>query len=104
MPNSLTFAARRYWLAAAAARAAIGARFLARTDHVFPAAGQIVGVRLRVGQDLLGDPRAARSGAGQSVCVRGCRRPQAAGGADRGRPGGFPARGRPGLLVIGYLQ
>jgi uncharacterized GH25 family protein len=67
-----------------------------------PAAGQIVGVRLRVGQDLLGDPLSLdpalvnqfvmEDGDGQKPVVR---RP----GAD---PAGLVRVARPGLLVIGY--
>ena len=68
----------------------------------FPEAGQIVSVRLRVGQDLLGDPLplepslvnqfVVQDGAGIRPVVR---RP----GAD---PAGLVRVNAPGLLVIGY--
>ena len=67
-----------------------------------PASGQIVGVRLRVGQDLLGDPLprdptlidqfVVEDGSGRKPLV----------GRDGGDPAGFLRVAMPGLLVIGY--
>ena len=66
-------------------------------------AGRIVGVRLQVGQDLLGDPLRLRSRAHRPVRLRGRGRPQA-GRRPRQRRSGGPrcASPTPGLLVIGY--
>jgi hypothetical protein len=68
----------------------------------FPATGQIVSVRLRVGQDLLGDPLpldpalvtefVIEDAAGRRPFVR----------RDRGDPAGLFRVSTPGLLVIGY--
>ena len=58
-----------------------------------PASGQIVGVRLRVGQDLLGDPVLAIR-ADRSVRGRRCRRPQAARRPRRRRSRRLPPRRR----------
>jgi len=67
-----------------------------------PAPGQIVGVRLRIGQDLLGDPLprtpalinqfVVDDGAGRTPLV----------GRDGADPAGFLRASAPGLLVIGY--
>jgi uncharacterized GH25 family protein len=67
-----------------------------------PASGEIVGVRLRVGQDLLGDPLVLdpalvkqfvlEDAAGRKPVVR----------RDGGDPAGFVRVAMPGLLVIGY--
>jgi hypothetical protein len=67
-----------------------------------PASGQIVGVRLRVGQDLLGDPVTrdpalidqfvVEDGAGRKPLV----------GRDGADPAGFLRVAAPGLLVVGY--
>ena len=59
----------------------------------FRTSGQIVGVRLRVGQDLLGDPLPRDPALDQSVHRPGCRGPQAARRTGRCRSGGLPARG-----------
>src|SRR5262245_1795361 len=67
-----------------------------------PASGQIVGVRLRVGQDLLGDPVprdpalidqfVVEDGAGRKPLV----------GRDGADPAGLLRVATPGLLVVGY--
>jgi uncharacterized GH25 family protein len=67
-----------------------------------PASGQIVGVRLRVGQDLLGDPVprdpalinqfVVEDGAGRKPLV----------GRDGADPAGLLRVAAPGLLVVGY--
>ena len=67
-----------------------------------PEAGQIVGVRLRVGQDLLGDPIPRDPSLIREFVVedRDGRKPVVGrGGAD---PAGFVRASAPGLLVIGY--
>jgi uncharacterized GH25 family protein len=68
----------------------------------FPEAGQIVGLKLRVGQDLLGDPLVpdaalvnqfvADDGGGRKAVVR----------RDGSDPAGLIRVASPGLLVIGY--
>ena len=67
-----------------------------------PEAGQIVGVRLRVGQDLLGDPLPRDTSLIREFVVedREGRKPVVGrGGSD---PAGFVRASAPGLLVIGY--
>ena len=67
-----------------------------------PEAGQIVGVRLRVGQDLLGDPIPRDPSLIREFVVedREGRKPVVGrGGSD---PAGFVRASAPGLLVIGY--
>lgn len=67
-----------------------------------PATGQIVGVRLRVGEDLLGDPIPRDPSLIREFIVedREGRKPVVGrGGAD---PAGFVRASAPGLLVIGY--
>ena len=67
-----------------------------------PEAGQIVGVRLLVGQDLLGDPIPRDPSLIREFVVedREGRKPVVGrGGAD---PAGFVRASAPGLLVIGY--
>src|SRR6266699_5766469 len=69
-----------------------------------PQPGQIVGVRLRVGQDLLGDP-VPRDPALVNQLVfedAGGRKPLV--GRDGADPAGFLRVAQPGLLVIGYLS
>ncbi len=69
-----------------------------------PQPGQIVGVRLRVGQDLLGDP-VPRDPALVNQLVfedAGGRKPLV--GRDGADPAGFLRVAEPGLLVIGYLS
>ena len=67
-----------------------------------PDSGQIVGVRLRVGQDLLGDP-IPRDPAliNQFVFEDGTGRKPLV-GRDGADPAGFLRVAAPGLLVIGY--
>src|SRR5262249_20596275 len=68
-----------------------------------PAAGQIVGVRLRVGQDLLGDPLPRDPSLINQFVFEdetGDRKPLV--GRDGGDPAGFLRVAAPGLMVIGY--
>jgi len=67
-----------------------------------PGAGQIVGVRLRVGQDLLGDPLPRDPALIDQFVVEdeGGRKPLV--GRDGADPAGFLRVATPGLLVIGY--
>ncbi len=67
-----------------------------------PASGEIVGVRLRVGQDLLGDPLPLNPALVNQFIVEdtGGRKPVV---SREGRdPAGFVRAAMPGLLVIGY--
>ena len=59
-----------------------------------PRAGQIVSVRLRVGQDLLGDPLPRDPALVNQFVVEDARRPQAGRRPRRRRSGGLRARGR----------
>jgi uncharacterized GH25 family protein len=67
-----------------------------------PGSGQIVGVRLRVGQDLLGDPLPRDPALINQFVVEdeGGRKPLV--GRDGADPAGFLRVAMPGLLVIGY--
>jgi len=67
-----------------------------------PDSGQIVGLRLRVGQDLLGDP-VARNPAliNQFVYEDGTGRKPVV-GRDGADPAGFLRAAAPGVLVVGY--
>lgn len=68
----------------------------------YPESGQIVGVRLRVGQDLLGDPLPRDPALINQFVFEdaGGRKPLV--GRDGADPAGFLRVGMPGLLVIGY--
>jgi uncharacterized GH25 family protein len=67
-----------------------------------PALGQIVGLRLRVGQDLLGDPvRRDPSLIDQFIFADSTGR-QAVVGRDGGDPAGFIRVATPGLVIVGY--
>lgn len=67
-----------------------------------PEPGQIVGMRLRVGQDLLGDPLPRDPGLIKQFVVEdaGGRKPVV--GRDGGDPAGFVRVAAPGLFVVGY--
>ena len=67
-----------------------------------PQAGEIVGVKLRVGQDLLGDPLPRNTALINEFVVEDSegRRPLV--GRDGGDPAGFLRVAAPGLLVVGY--
>jgi hypothetical protein len=67
-----------------------------------PAPGDIVGVKLRVGQDLLGDPLPRDTALINQFVVQDAdgRRPVV--GRDGSDPAGFFRAAAPGLLVVGY--
>ena len=67
-----------------------------------PESGQIVGVRLRLGQDLLGDPIPRDTALINQFIVEdaGGRKPLV--GRDGADPAGFLRVAMPGLLVVGY--
>jgi uncharacterized GH25 family protein len=67
-----------------------------------PASGQIVGVRLLVGQDLLGDPLARDSRLVNQFVVEDGEGRKPVVGRDGTDPAGFVRAAVPGLLVIGY--
>jgi uncharacterized GH25 family protein len=69
-----------------------------------PEPGQIVGVRLRVGQDLLGDPIPRDPALIKQFTVTDAtgRRPLV--GRDGSDPAGFLRVAAPGLLVVGYTS
>src|SRR5438034_4577584 len=64
--------------------------------------GQIVGVRLRVGQDLLGDPLPRDTALISQFIVEDEAGRQPLVGRDGADPAGFLRVAMPGLLVIGY--
>jgi len=67
-----------------------------------PETGQIVGVRLRVGQDLLGDPLPRSSGLINQFVVVDAEGRKPVVGRDRSDPAGFVRAAMPGVIVIGY--
>lgn len=69
-----------------------------------PKSGDIVGLKLRVGQDLLGDPLARDSQLIKQFIVEdsGGRKPVV--GRDGGNPAGFIRASDPGVLVVGYYS
>jgi len=67
-----------------------------------PEAGQIVGVRLRVGQDLLGDPVPRNGGLVNQFVVVDAEGRKPVVGRDGSDPAGFVRAAVPGVLVIGY--
>jgi uncharacterized GH25 family protein len=104
-PLSVSIVRRLGFLAAAVAMsgASLGAHDMWIDPTTFsPQSGQIVGVRLRVGQDLLGDPlpRDPRLINQFIVEDEGGRRPLV--GRDGADPAGYLRVAMSGLLVIGY--
>jgi uncharacterized GH25 family protein len=67
-----------------------------------PESGQIVGVRLRVGQDLLGDPLPRDPALVNQFVVEDADGRKPVIGRDGADPAGFLRVAMPGLLVIGY--
>jgi hypothetical protein len=67
-----------------------------------PQVGEIVGVRLRVGQDMLGDPLARNSALINQFVVEDKEGRKPVIGREGGNPAGFLRVATPGLLVIGY--
>jgi uncharacterized GH25 family protein len=67
-----------------------------------PQPGEILGVKLRVGQDLLGDPLARDSALINQFIVEDGEGRKPLVGRDGGDPAGFLRVAAPGLLVIGY--
>jgi uncharacterized GH25 family protein len=68
----------------------------------WPDAGQIVGVRLRVGQDLLGDPLPRDPRLIREFVVDDGTERKALVGRDGADPAGFFRVASPGLLIVGY--
>jgi uncharacterized GH25 family protein len=69
-----------------------------------PELGEIVGVRLRVGQDLLGDPLPRDPALINQFVVEDAAGRKPLVGRDGADPAGFLRVATPGLLVIGYLS
>ena len=67
-----------------------------------PQSGEIVGVKLRVGQDLLGDPLPRDTALIHQFVVEDGEGRKPLVGRDGGDPAGFLRVAAPGLLVIGY--
>jgi len=70
----------------------------------FPAAGQIVGARLRVGQDLLGDPLPRDPALVKEFVFQDAEGRKPLVGRDGADPAGFLRVASPGLLVVGYFS
>lgn len=69
-----------------------------------PEPGQVVGVRLRVGQDLLGDPVPRDPALVNQFVVEDAAGRKPVIGRNGADPAGFLRVAMPGLLVIGYLS
>ena len=83
-------------------RAALRPRHVDRADDVLSGSGQIVGVRLRVGQDLLGDPVPRDPALINQFVFEDASGRKPVVGRDGADPAGFLRVATPGLLVIGY--
>src|SRR5215471_12903455 len=70
----------------------------------FPAAGQIVGARLRVGQDLLGDPIPRDSALVKQFVFEDVEGRKTLIGRDGSDPAGYLRVAAPGTIVIGYFS
>lgn len=70
----------------------------------FPAAGQIVGARLRVGQGLLGDPLPRDTGLVKEFVFEDSEGRKPLVGRDGADPAGFLRVASPGLMVVGYFS
>lgn len=70
----------------------------------FPALGQIVGAKLRVGQDLLGDPLPRDPALISQFVVEDSAGRKPLVGRDGSDPAGYLRAGTAGLLVVGYLS
>jgi Domain of unknown function (DUF4198) len=70
----------------------------------FPALGQIVGAKLRVGQDLLGDPLPRDPALINQFVVEDASGRKPLVGRDGSDPAGYLRAGTAGLLVVGYLS
>ena len=68
----------------------------------FPAIGQIVSMKLRVGQDLLGDPLPRNPALINQFVVEDATGRKAVVGRDGADPAGFVRVAGPGMMVIGY--
>jgi uncharacterized GH25 family protein len=67
-----------------------------------PESGDIVGLKLKVGQDLLGDPLARDSQLINQFIVEDSAGRKPVVGRDGGNPAGFIRASDPGVLVVGY--
>lgn len=70
----------------------------------FPVVGEIVGARLRVGQDLLGDPLPRDPALVNQFVVEDAAGRKPLVGRDGADPAGFLRVAAPGLLVVGYFS
>ena len=70
----------------------------------FAASGEIVGVKLRVGQDLLGDPLPRDSQLINQFFVEDAEGRKPLVGRDGADPAGLLRVAAPGLLVVGYIS
>jgi len=70
----------------------------------FPAAGQIVGAKLRVGQDLLGDPLPRNSALVRQFVFEDVEGRKQLVGRDGADPAGYLRVASAGLVVVGYFS
>jgi len=70
----------------------------------FPATGQIVGARLRVGQDLLGDPLPRNPALVKQFVFDDSEGRKQLVGRDGADPAGYLRVASPGLVVVGYFS
>ena len=70
----------------------------------FPLAGQIIGARLRVGQDLLGDPLPRDPSLVKQFVFEDAEGRKPLVGRDGSDPAGYLRVAEPGLLVVGYFS
>ena len=70
----------------------------------FPATGSIVGAKLRVGQNLLGDPLPRDTGLIKDFIFEDSEGRKSLVGRDGSDPAGYLRIASPGLVVVGYLS
>jgi uncharacterized GH25 family protein len=99
----MTFRRTGFWLLAALAGAPLSAHDMWIEPTTFaPQSGEIVGVRLRVGQDLIGDLLPRDSGLISQFIVEDTSGRKPVAGREGATPAGFLRVSSPGLHVIGY--
>ena len=69
-----------------------------------PPAGEIIPIRLRVGQDLLGDPLPRESSLIKQFVVQDAKELKPVVGRDGSDPAGFVLVPKPGLFIVGYFS
>ncbi len=93
---------RHLTIATLALTAAFGHDMWIEPATFFPTAGQIVSLKLRVGQDLLGDPLPRNPALINQFIVEDASGRKAVVGRDGADPAGFVRVAGPGMMVVGY--